>query len=51
MVFDVGRWNLLNTTLGTLGLVVGIMLKTHHVETISESPGQYTDHQEVDGGC
>jgi hypothetical protein len=33
MEFDVGRWNLLKTTLGNL-VVVGIMLKTHHPETI-----------------
>ena len=49
MVFDVGRWNLLKTTLGTVDLV-GIMLRTHHEETV-ESPGHNTDHRELDPGC
>jgi hypothetical protein len=44
--FDVGRWNLVKTTLGSLGLVRTI-LRTHQEES-TESPVHNTDHQELD---
>ena len=40
MSFDVGRWNLVKATLGSLGLV-RIILRTHKVET-TESPAHNT---------
>ncbi len=48
MSFDVGRWNLVKTTLGSLDLVRTI-LRTHQVE-ITESPAHNTDHQDLDPG-
>ncbi len=49
MTFDVGRWNILKTISVVTFELVGVMMRTHHVETI-ESPGHNTDHQELDPG-
>ncbi len=49
MTIDVGRWNLLKATLGTLELM-GIILRTTQSAT-TESPVRNTDHQEIDPLC